>query len=278
MIAIQKRHCRTGLLFLLCLCLLFSSFFITFEPIDADALNDYAPFSLSEDVLSSAFQVEVPSEAFTEVESDSLLTDAAVLKAPSETASAISVEPTVFLDVLEDDLADVKEILAEIARKEAEEAARREAEAKARREAEAKAAQEAAASGASPSRSFSYTIREVDGYTELEYLAAICFLEASNQYEGSLAVANVILNRVQSSRFPDTIYDVIFQKNQFAVRQIYRILAAGPYSNCLKAAEDALAGYNNVGSRFFFNATWSVSDARKSQLGDYVIIGGNCFF
>jgi len=33
--------------------------------------------------------------------------------------------------------------------------------------------------------------------------------------EGKLAVANVVLNRVKSPSFPNTVYDVIFQKGQF---------------------------------------------------------------
>lgn len=265
MVAIRKRHYRKIGVLMLSFGLVLSSCFISVQPIDADTLDDYAAFSLTDDILSSSFRGESVQEPVAPVATSAVLAD---------TASEVPVS----LEVMQDDLTEVEEILEEIARKEAEEAARRAREAAERKAAEEAAAKAAADAGLSPTRDLSYTIREVDGYTELEYLAAICYIEAGNQYEGSLAVANVILNRVQSSRFPGTIYDVIYQRNQFALSRMGRILANGSYSNCLKASEDALAGYNNVGNRLSFNATWSVSDARKNQLGDYVIIGGNCFF
>ena len=250
----------------LAICLLLCSAFITVEPIDADTLEDYAVFSLDEEAMAlPSFKGESAPEPVTEVTAPAV-------------DEIVPTEMPVYTEVLQDDLQEIDEILEEIARKKAEEARRRAEEAAARNAAEEKATQEAIQAGAVPSRDFSYTIRDVDGYSELEYLAAICFIEASNQYQGSLAVANVVLNRVQSSRFPDTIYDVIFQKNQFATARIFTMLSRGPYSNCLKAAEDALAGYNNIGTRCFFNATYSVSNARRQKLGDYVIVGGNLFF
>lgn len=48
------------------------------------------------------------------------------------------------------------------------------------------------------------------------WLSHIIFAESGNQpLEGKISVGNVILNRVKSSLFPNTIYEVIFQKNQF---------------------------------------------------------------
>ena len=60
---------------------------------------------------------------------------------------------------------------------------------------------------------------EVD-YTndELRLLACLVHSEAGNQcYEGKLAVANIVLNRVKSSKYADTIKKVIYQPGQFTV-------------------------------------------------------------
>ena len=53
-------------------------------------------------------------------------------------------------------------------------------------------------------------------YDSLEYLACLVEAEAGNQDElGKRLVVDVVLNRVDSDEFPDNIYDVINQKNQF---------------------------------------------------------------
>lgn len=53
---------------------------------------------------------------------------------------------------------------------------------------------------------------------ELETLAQLVEAEAGNQgFHGKSLVADVVLNRVGSELFPDTIEEVIFQNNQFSV-------------------------------------------------------------
>lgn len=53
---------------------------------------------------------------------------------------------------------------------------------------------------------------------ELELLAQLVEAEAGNQsFEGKCLVVDVILNRVESPDFPDTISEVIFQPGQFSV-------------------------------------------------------------
>lgn len=52
---------------------------------------------------------------------------------------------------------------------------------------------------------------------EKDLLARLVRAEAQNQsLNGKVAVAEVVLNRVKNDRFPDSIYDVIYQKNQFS--------------------------------------------------------------
>ena len=51
----------------------------------------------------------------------------------------------------------------------------------------------------------------------LYWLSHIIYCESGNQpLAGKVAVGNVVMNRVADPRFPNTIYDVLFQKNQFS--------------------------------------------------------------
>lgn len=90
---------------------------------------------------------------------------------------------------------------------------------------------------------------------ELMLLARITMVEAGYEsYEGQLALANVILNRVNDSRFPDTIKDVIYAGKQFPPAHNGLLDAAKPHKTALRAAKDALNGKNNVeGALYFYN-------------------------
>ncbi|HPU62607.1 MAG TPA: cell wall hydrolase [Mobilitalea sp.] len=98
---------------------------------------------------------------------------------------------------------------------------------------------------------------------DLKLLACLVYAEAGNQsYEGKLAVANVVLNRVKSSKFPDTIKEVIYQPGQFTVakngslaKQLkkYENYSSKSQLQAIKAAKAALEGENNIGSRLYFN-------------------------
>lgn len=61
-------------------------------------------------------------------------------------------------------------------------------------------------------------IESEEQYGDIELLAQLVHAEAGNQtLEGKVAVASVVLNRVDSYKFPDTIEEVIFQPGQFSV-------------------------------------------------------------
>lgn len=107
-----------------------------------------------------------------------------------------------------------------------------------------------------------------DGYTytdaDLMLLACLVHSEAGDQsYEGKLAVANVVLNRVKSSKYPDTIKKVIYQSGQFTVaksgslqKQLdnYNNYTSKSQKLSIKAAKDALEGANNIGKRMYFHS------------------------
>lgn len=97
------------------------------------------------------------------------------------------------------------------------------------------------------------TFAEGDRYL----LANLIYCEAGGEpYAGQVAVGAVVINRVLSSRFPDTVVGVIYQKRQFSPVGSGRLelaLAKGKATpSCYQAADEAMAGLSNVGSCVFF--------------------------
>ena len=89
-------------------------------------------------------------------------------------------------------------------------------------------------------------------------MAAIIFCEAGNQsYEGQVAVGAVVMNRVKSSAYPNSIREVIYQFGQFTPAMtgwLDQVLASGSYTDsAMQAAKDALAGANPVGECLYFD-------------------------
>jgi spore germination cell wall hydrolase CwlJ-like protein len=91
--------------------------------------------------------------------------------------------------------------------------------------------------------------------TDLELLAAIIQCEADSEpYEGKLAVGSVVMNRVASASFPNTIMQVIYQSGQFSPVASGRFaarLAAGANSTCRQAAQEVLNGNITVSCLYF---------------------------
>lgn len=90
--------------------------------------------------------------------------------------------------------------------------------------------------------------------SNLELLARLVNGEARGEpYEGQVAVAAVVLNRVKSSSFPNTISGVIYQKGAFDAITDGQINLA-PSSTSRKAAQDALNGWDpSNGAIYYFN-------------------------
>lgn len=104
---------------------------------------------------------------------------------------------------------------------------------------------------------------------DLNLLAAIIYCEAGNQSrEGKVAVGAVVMNRVASSLFPNTIYDVIYQSGQFTPAYsgaLANALANGVPDDCVEAAQAALNGENPVGGALYFNT----GSGQGIQIGDH---------
>ncbi len=90
--------------------------------------------------------------------------------------------------------------------------------------------------------------------SNLNLLARVVYGEARGEpYTGQVAVAAVVLNRVKSSSFPNTISGVVYQAGAFdAVRDGQINLS--PNSTAIKAAQDALNGWDpSYGAIYYFN-------------------------
>lgn len=88
-------------------------------------------------------------------------------------------------------------------------------------------------------------------------LANLIYCEAGGEpYEGKVAVGSVVMNRVLSGEFPDTVVGVIYQSRQFSPVGSGRLdlaLAAGMANDdCYRAADAAMSGITNVGNCVFF--------------------------
>ena len=114
--------------------------------------------------------------------------------------------------------------------------------------------------------------------SELEWLAATIQAEADGEsYTGKLAVGSVIMNRVKSSVFPNSITGVITQSNQFASYRsgkVELIINNGPNSTCIQAAKEVLDGAR-VGDYLFF---MTKPYADHYGIKDYTMIGNHAFF
>lgn len=99
---------------------------------------------------------------------------------------------------------------------------------------------------------------EQQAASDVALLAALIYCEAGNQpYEGKVAVGAVVLNRIESRRFPNTLNGVIYQRGQFTpamTGKLARVLRSGKVpSSCFEAAQDALNGADPVNGALYFN-------------------------
>lgn len=106
---------------------------------------------------------------------------------------------------------------------------------------------------------------------EIRLLAALIWCEAGNQsYEGMVAVGAVVMNRVKSPAYPNTIYSVIYASGQFTPAmsgKVARIYESGPKDICYQAAAAALNGETTVGGATHFRR----NNGRPGYvLGDHV--------
>ena len=114
--------------------------------------------------------------------------------------------------------------------------------------------------------------------SDVQILAATIQAEADNQpYEGKLAVGSVIMNRVKSSKFPNTVFGVVSQDRQFASYSsgmVDAILQRGPNESCVSIANEVIGGKRNGNWLFFM--TKAAADG--FGIVEYQQIGAHVFF
>lgn len=96
-------------------------------------------------------------------------------------------------------------------------------------------------------------------------------------YEGQVAVGAVILNRVKSSKFPNTIAGVIYQSGAFTAVSDGQInVPIASNSTVVKAAQDALNGWDPTGGAiYYFNPNtatnkWIWSRSQIKTIGNHI--------
>ena len=94
-------------------------------------------------------------------------------------------------------------------------------------------------------------------------------------YKGQVAVAAVVLNRVRSASFPNTISGVIYQTNAFTCVNNGSINNT-PDSSCIRAARDAMNGWDpTYGCLYYYNpatatSQWIFSRETVTTIGKHV--------
>lgn len=139
-----------------------------------------------------------------------------------------------------------------------------EAEAKAAAEEAARKAKEQAAAAAAANQAV------IDSATDVSLVAAIIQIEAGNEpYEGQVAVGAVVMNRVRSGAYANSVSGVIFARGQFATSRMSSVLAKGPKASCVQAAQEAIAGNDPTGGLTHF---------RRAGSKEGLIIGNHVFY
>ena len=108
-------------------------------------------------------------------------------------------------------------------------------------------------------------------------LAKAVYGEARGEpYRGQVAVAAVILNRVNSSEFPNSIHGVIYQKGAFSIVADGQINLA-PDASALSAAQDALNGIDPTGGCLFYYNPKKTKNEYMLSKPVHTVIGNHTF-
>lgn len=109
------------------------------------------------------------------------------------------------------------------------------------------------------------------------WLSHIIYAESGNQVmDGKIAVGNVVMNRVKSSLFPNNIYDVLHQKNQFT-SVYYSNFKRTPNNDSVVAAKMVLDGAEVLPNALFFARAGLSCYASKNR--PYITtIGAHAFY
>lgn len=107
----------------------------------------------------------------------------------------------------------------------------------------------------------------------------VCAESIGEPYSGKIAVASVVLNRTIDPHFPNTIQEVIFQKNAFSCVKNGTI-TANPNDDCYNAVYDAIKGADPTNDAlFFYNPSIATCNWMKdTEKFNQTTIGHHTFF
>ncbi len=104
-------------------------------------------------------------------------------------------------------------------------------------------------------------------------LANLIYCEAGAEpYDGKVAVGSVVINRVLSSKYPDSVLGVIYQGGQFSPvgsgRLALALEAGRANADCYRAADEAMSGVTNVGNCVYFRTP--IEGLEGIQIGGHI--------
>lgn len=104
-------------------------------------------------------------------------------------------------------------------------------------------------------------------------LANLIYCEAGAEpYDGKVAVGSVVINRVLSSKYPDSVLGVIYQSGQFSPvgsgRLALALEAGRANADCYRAADEAMSGVTNVGNCVYFRTP--IEGLEGIQIGGHI--------
>ena len=174
----------------------------------------------------------------------------------SEARPIETINHEITISPLAETMEQIPVVAEKVAKLAAEEAAK-EAAAKEKAAKEKAAKEKAAKEKAAKKLAATKNKKTKSTVSERKLLAALIYCEAGNQpHKGKVAVGAVVLNRMKSKSYPNTMKKVIYQRVQFGpaiTGKLDRVLAANQIPKaCYKAADDALAGENPVGDALYF--------------------------
>ena len=112
--------------------------------------------------------------------------------------------------------------------------------------------------------------------SNLNLLSKVIYAEARGEpYKGQVAVGAVVLNRISSSSFPNTMSGVVYQSGAFTAVSDGQINLT-PNSTARKAAQDAINGWDpTYGCIYYFNpntatSSWIWSRPQVLQIGKHI--------
>jgi N-acetylmuramoyl-L-alanine amidase len=115
---------------------------------------------------------------------------------------------------------------------------------------------------------------------DIYLMSQIVYAESKGEpFQGKVAVASVILNRVLDPKFPNTIKEVIFQPYAFSC-VVDGSISVEPSEDCVTAVYEAIAGSDPTGEALFFynpeisTCSWMISVEKYNTIP----IGQHLFF